>query len=63
VGISQKTKYKDLKIIEITPSEDLGSTFAFEHDLICKNLEMGYYDALRVIKGLVGKHYYIEPLE
>ncbi len=62
VGISQKTKYKDLHIIEITPSEDLGSTFAFDHSLISKNLEMGCYDALRVIKGLVGRHYYIEPL-
>ena len=62
LGVSQKTKYKDLNVIEVTPSEDLGSTFAFEHALISKNLEMGYYDALRVVKGLVGRHYYIEPL-
>jgi NTE family protein len=63
VGLSQKLRYKNLKITNILPSEDLGQIFDFDHELICRNLKMGYYDALRVIKGLSGRHYYIEPLD
>lgn len=62
IGISRKVKYEDVEIESILPSEDLGATLEFDNDTIKKNLQMGYYDALRLIKGLKGTHYYIEPL-
>ncbi len=55
-----RTKDKPVKIIDIIPSEDLGGTFIFDNALIRRNIMMGYYDALRMIKGLAGRNYYIE---
>lgn len=62
VGVSKKIKYRNIKLMSILPSEDLGATLEFDHDMIVRNLQMGYYDTLKVIKGLKGNHYYIEPL-
>ncbi|WP_409227969.1 patatin-like phospholipase family protein [Gudongella sp. SC589] len=45
----------------ISPSEDLGRTFDLDGARIRKNMKMGYLDASREIKGLVGKRYYIFP--
>jgi len=49
IGFSQKPKEKDLNIIEISPSEELGSMLDFSMDLARKNIELGYYDAMRVL--------------
>ncbi|MEG0295270.1 MAG: patatin-like phospholipase family protein [Clostridium sp.] len=68
VRTSQKDTFKRLKsteanIINITPSEDLGSMIIFDNDLIRRNIELGYYDTIRYIKGLKGKRYYIEAAD
>lgn len=62
VGVSKKIKYRNIKLMSILPSEDLGATLEFDHDMIVRNLQMGYYDTLKVLRGLKGNHYYIEPL-
>ncbi|HPR95676.1 MAG TPA: patatin-like phospholipase family protein [Thermotogota bacterium] len=49
IGVSQKPKFKDLNLIEIVPSEDLGSIMNFDKDIARKNMEIGYYDALRAL--------------
>ena len=59
-GFTQKAKYKDLKVTNIAPSEDLGPLFNFDPEPIGKNMKMGYYDAMRMIRGLEGKRYYID---
>lgn len=53
----------DVNVIEIQPSMDLGGTFIFTNDLAHRNIKLGYYDTIRVIKKLKGKEYYIEPVE
>lgn len=63
VGRTKKLRYRDINLTVILPSENLGQIFNFDHELICRNMKMGYYDALRVIQGVKGKHYYIQPLE
>jgi NTE family protein len=60
-GIVQNLQYSDVKVISIVPSEDLGMMLDFNSDLIRKNLQMGYYDTMRMLKGLKGRTYYIMP--
>lgn len=62
MGISRKIEDKNVKIINVVPSEDLGKVFDFDNNLIQSNLKMGYCDAMRVIKGLNGRKYYIAPI-
>lgn len=51
----------EANITNIIPSEDLGMAFVFDNNLLRRNIKLGYYDSLRVIKNLKGKKYYIEP--
>lgn len=53
----------DINIIEIQPSMDLGGTFIFTKNLAHRNIKLGYYDAIRVIRNLKGREYYIEPVD
>ena len=60
VGVYRRVKRrKDVNIISIEPSEDLGSILFTDVELANRNVKMGYYDTLRVIKRLKGKTYYI----
>ena len=62
-GFFKDIKYPDVKVTHILPSENLGKIFDFNQTLIERNLKMGYYDAMRKIKGLKGSRYYINPPE
>lgn len=55
----QKVVDETVKVEYIIPSEDLGDTLAFSHKIARKNLELGYYDALRFIHKYAGRHYYV----
>ena len=52
-----------VNVIEIQPSMDLGGTFIFTKDLVHRNIKLGYYDAIKAIKKLKGREYYIEPMD
>lgn len=58
-----KVNRKDVNILNIIPSEELGKSLIFDNNLIRKNILMGYYDTIRVIRGLKGRKYCIEPYE
>ena len=62
---SKKLKYVDnnINVVEIQPSMDLGGTFIFTKDLAHRNIKLGYYDAIRAIRKLRGREYYIEPID
>lgn len=53
----------DTNVIKIEPSMDLGGTFIFTKEITHRNLKLGYYDAIRVIRKLKGRIYYIEPID
>lgn len=53
---------KDVNITYIDTEEDLGGTLDFDGDNSRKNIEIGYYDAQRMLYGLAGRRYYIDPL-
>lgn len=47
-------------LYEIAPKVKLGSIIEFENKRSRQNLKLGYYDAKRMLYGLVGQIYYIE---
>lgn len=51
---------EDSSIVLIGPKENLGGLLDFSPERIDKSLKMGYYDALRVLKGLRGRKYYLD---
>ncbi|MDD2628130.1 MAG: patatin-like phospholipase family protein [Clostridia bacterium] len=65
IGIIKKVKYpKNVKAMIISPSNDLGSILFVDKEQINNNIKMGYYDALKQIKGLIGEVYYIiDPID
>ena len=61
IGIERKVKIpEDVTVIEISPRVELGSILEFEQNKAQRNIKIGYYDAMRVLKGLEGKIYYID---
>ncbi len=52
----------DTLLYEIAPKVKLGSIIEFDSRRSRQNLKIGYYDAKRMIYGLVGQIYYIEQM-
>lgn len=63
IGVSRKINRKNLNIYTITASKDLGGILFTDNATMRKNIAMGYFDAIRVIKGYLGKEYYVIPKE
>lgn len=62
-GIGWEKRFKmpeDVKVTEIHTNSDLGFILNFDAELSRRNIEIGYYDAKRVLYGLYGEDYYIE---
>lgn len=47
-------------ITTISPNQDLGSVMNFSSDQSAVNMALGYYDAQKVLYGLLGETYYID---
>lgn len=58
-GVVWPVRRRDVNIIDITPSEDVGRVMDFDNEQINYNLKLGYYDACRVLDKLAGRRYYI----
>lgn len=54
---------EDDRIITIAPSEELGSTLRFSPEQARHNIELGYYDGLRVLRRLGGRQYYLTDVD
>ena len=63
VGFSRKSTSKNVYMKVISPSEDLGGTFEFNHEKIINNIKMGYFDTLKSFNKLQGHIYYFKPEE
>lgn len=59
-GITRRLDKKEINAIVISPSDDIGKSYAFEHDIARRNIQLGYFDALKAIRELKGFRYYIE---
>lgn len=65
-GLTRKMDFNGTNAIVISPTEDIGRTFYIDSNLAKKNIELGYYDGLKVFRQLKGLKYYIktdEPAE
>ncbi|MCT4633518.1 MAG: patatin-like phospholipase family protein [Firmicutes bacterium] len=60
VGITRSSKDANENIILIEPSEKTGRVLEFSKNRARKNISLGYYDTMRALRNLKGKHYYIE---
>ncbi|MEG0855144.1 MAG: patatin-like phospholipase family protein [Terrisporobacter sp.] len=54
---------KNVNVVEIQPSKDLGGTFIFTQEIAHRNMKLGYYDTIKVIRKLKGREYYIKPID
>ena len=65
LNTSKKLRHigENVNVIEIQPSMDLGGTFIFTKDLAHRNIKLGYYDAIKAIRNLRGREYYIEAVD
>ncbi len=61
MGLTRKID-PDMNAIVISPSDDIGQTFEFDQETAKRNIELGYYDALSALRGLVGRKYYVESI-
>lgn len=63
IGIVRKLNRKGLNIITISPSKELGGIVLSDNKTVRNDMEMGYYDALRVLKGYIGDKFYVIPIQ
>ena len=63
MGFSRKSVSKDVYVKVISPSEDLGGTFDFNHEKIINNMKLGYLDTMKSFNKLQGHIYYFKPEE
>lgn len=63
IGVYKKIDRKNLNIITITASKDLGNVLFSDNVTVRNNIKMGYFDALRVLKGYIGDKFYVIPEE
>jgi NTE family protein len=62
-GITRKVDTKDVNVIYIKNSEDLGGVLDFNAERSRRNIELGYLDTLKTFKKLIGSKYFILPDE
>lgn len=63
IGFSRKSINKDIYVKVISPTEDLGGTFEFNHERIINNIKLGYLDTLKSFNKLQGHIYYFKTQE
>ena len=63
IGFSRKSVDKDIYVKVISPSEELGGIFEFNHEKIVNNIKLGYLDTMKSFNKLQGHVYYFQPKE
>ncbi|MBB2181628.1 patatin-like phospholipase family protein [Lachnospiraceae bacterium MD1] len=61
IGIEKKVKIpEEVRVTYIAPKTNLCNVLEFNRKKAIRNITLGYYDALRILKALAGNDYYIE---
>lgn len=64
MGMPRKVKTDDNVYIKlISPDDDLGGTFDFDHENIEKNIKFGYFDTLKAFHKVYGNYFYFKRSE
>lgn len=59
LGVYRHLRTKDAKLITVLPSEHLGPTMQFDPVMAAHNIKLGYFDAMRLLRGYHGTRYYL----
>lgn len=60
IGVEKKIKIpEDVSVTYIAPKIHLCNVLEFDRKKAARNITLGYYDAVRIIKSLAGNEYYI----
>lgn len=60
IGIDKRyTVPEEVNIITIDPKDDLGGILDFSNERALSNINIGYYDTIKVFNDLKGKYFYI----
>src|SRR5690606_27123952 len=60
LGMRRRIRYPGLSVTTISPSEPVSGMMSFYPDEIRRSMSMGYYDALRQLRGLQGRTYCVD---
>jgi len=61
IGVERRVKIPEgTSVITIAPRQELGNMMNFSSEQSAVNMALGYYDAQKVLYGLVGQTYYID---
>ncbi len=63
VGFSQRTQDRNIHLKLLSPSEDLGGIFNFNHEKISRNIILGYLDTMKSFNKMEGNYYYFPQKE
>lgn len=63
LGVSRRVDRKGLNITTISPSKELGGVILSDNKIVRNNMQMGYFDALRVLKQYIGDKFYVIPTQ
>lgn len=60
-GFTKRLKLEGKNAIVISPSDNIGKSIEYSGVSAKRNIDLGYYDGLRALKGLSGYKYCIKP--
>lgn len=63
IGIKRSYNKQGLNVKIISPSKDIGGILFSDKYKMNSNINMGYFDTLRVMKGYIGDRFYVVPLK
>jgi len=63
IGVEKKIKIpEDVNLTYFAPKQPLCNVLEFDRKKAIRNIMLGYYDALRILKPLAGNDYYIDTI-
>ena len=63
IGFNKRTQDRNIYLKLLSPSEDLGGIFNFNHDKISRNIVLGYLDTMKSFNKMAGNYYYFPKEE
>lgn len=61
IGLERRVRIpKTVRVLTVAPKVELGGMLEFEAERCVKNMQIGYYDAHRLLYGVKGARYYLD---
>lgn len=63
LGFNKRTQDRNIHLKLLSPSEDLGGIFNFNHERMSRNIILGYLDTMKAFNKMAGNYYYFPKEE